>query len=1676
MSRPRNLAESVPGASVLQAITDLYDKGLILQAYRMGEQTAPVSQWRGTAARIMGGRMMMNLGAPRLGQVLHVRAFREDPADPEAAYYFARALSERRGPLAAIAFCRKIGELPDAANETRADWLAFQGNLAAIYRDFDSADDLISTAERLAPGRAWICIERGRMLECQDRYEEALAATRRSYEIQPWFRSGVQAEAHLLQILDRDEEALALLQEASHRIESASLLQQLASLQDHLHRHRDALETLTRINDFCPIREKQFQQGLAWVRSNIAYHDGNFSEAITFAEQADHEFMRKVAEKLRQHVESGQPAQRVLLEFPFVRQHHMTCAPATMSAIGQFWKREADHLAVVDAICYDGTPSYSQRNWAQSNGWLTREFTITWEAAVALIDRGLPFTLATVQVTSGHLQAVIGYDKMRGTLLCRDPYQYYITEFSFDLLLKHNAASGPRGMVMVPEPEAHRLKDLPLPDSELFDLLHEMEAALSRHERAAAEDAYSKLTAAVPGHRLAHHARRALGAYDSDPADILEAIEGLLSLYPDDQPLLFAKIHVLQSLERRDLALPILQKLCDTQNSDPIFLQYYANELRQDFGDDDRVLRLLRKQLRLRPTDPAGLYAMANALWGRQKREEATALYRLCACAGETNETGAQTYFNASRHLRQTKLALAMLERRFQRLGKRSSQPGCTLFWALELLDRVPEALVVLEQAQGLRPDDGNLLLYAASAHGRRGNLLKAHALLDAAAGKTHHNAWLRRAAEIASYEGDLAKALELWREVLSAEPLANDANNAVAQLIAETQSPDAAARHLAEVHERFPHSISLQQTRITWLRSLGAAAVTPVARELVEQRPGNVWARVELALCLTRLGEPEEALKQANAALALAPDAANAHNAAGQALRSLKRIDEARAAFRRAIEISIDFTAGMYSLFESYSDIAGQREAIAFIRQELVRQVIFGEGLIAFRQLASSVLEPDDLLASLREALAARPDLWHAWSAITIYLTEINQLDEALSMAKQAVDRFPLLPRAWFDLGHVCSLRADRAGQIDALNHCLQLSPDWSAAARRLSQALQNAGDIAKAQAVLERAIARDPLTAENHESLARLLWNIDKQAEAISRCKQAVLLNPWLNSGWDSLKFWATQTNGQADLVEFARDVCKRRPGEAVAWLVLARVLDGPDTMTERIEACNAAIARAPHNSEAHDLKACLLLEHKHVDEAIKACDPAEFEGHAPVDLRGRRAWIHAQQGDRKLAIEQMQKLVQENNGYHWGWRQLVYWLSLEQSSRDYLVCAREMMEAFPHDPLAQNHLAEAQLRAKDRGGAKATMLHALSVSPDNTYALNKVFGMQIQDKEFDDAQNTLKLMKQHTAPEFYTSRVVMLAAARGETNRAREAFGKLCFMLKDDEQLLTEAVSAMSNAGMRSAINQECETVVFKDRNIRPYVVEVWSHWMGYTKQWTKCLAIMDLFEEETPQWNAAASSYIHGLAKAKHIRRINSLIRNRRAALRKHTRVWGGIGYALFFNGKSRRCIRWLNDWAQRKDAEPWILINLVGALRRLGKDQEAVNVGRFATTLRPDATTPKHIVWLAFDEAISGYKGPYTTQLANIDLAKLDWYYPLINKLGQALLQLCNPAGVASGENSKAARHQIAAAAGQMPKWSSQRELARAMRRAIRRVIAHDGRLINRWWGMVWFIRSLNFLK
>src|SRR5262249_25288104 len=88
----------------LAAVQDLYEQGLYLQAYRLAEQIGPLNKWPGPSAKVLAGRLAMNLGGPRLGRRFHISAWRQAPDLPEVRYYYARVLLEKRGPLRAWRF------------------------------------------------------------------------------------------------------------------------------------------------------------------------------------------------------------------------------------------------------------------------------------------------------------------------------------------------------------------------------------------------------------------------------------------------------------------------------------------------------------------------------------------------------------------------------------------------------------------------------------------------------------------------------------------------------------------------------------------------------------------------------------------------------------------------------------------------------------------------------------------------------------------------------------------------------------------------------------------------------------------------------------------------------------------------------------------------------------------------------------------------------------------------------------------------------------------------------------------------------------------------------------------------------------------------------------------------------------------------------------------------------------------------------------------------------------------------------------------------------------------------------------------------------------------------------------------------------------------------------------
>jgi hypothetical protein len=126
-----------------------------------------------------------------------------------------------------------------------------------------------------------------------------------------------------------------------------------------------------------------------------------------------------------------------------------------------------------------------------------------------------------------------------------------------------------------------------------------------------------------------------------------------------------------------------------------------------------------------------------------------------------------------------------------------------------------------------------------------------------------------------------------------------------------------------------------------------------------------------------------------------------------------------------------------------------------------------------------------------------------------------------------------------------------------------------------------------------------------------------------------------------------------------------------------------------------------------------------------------------------------------------------------------------------------------------------------------------------------------------------------------------------------------------------------------------------------------------------------------DPRSPLGRRARIAYLGAVGQKPEREHLKQILRRERDSLREDTLCWGQAGYALTNTGNMRAVIEWLGDWRNRKGVEPWMLSNLVFALRDQGRAEEAGEVSRFALNLRGDHTTSQHHVLLAVDEAIEG---------------------------------------------------------------------------------------------------------
>jgi tetratricopeptide (TPR) repeat protein len=1597
-----------PGADDLARIQNLYDHGRAYDAYRATLHFAPLRDWRDPEARVLAGRLAHHLGAPQMADSLMLLAWRRSPENLRARYFGIRALLSRRGPLEALDAIERY-PVPHEDPIIHAEWLALKGHILGAFRDFARAEKMLAEARHIAPDHHWIALEAASLLGMQDRVDEALEEARRGFTLQPLHPGATLAQAQILLLLGRDDEAIGALEAAMQKIQSSSIAAFLGSLLTERERYSEALQAWEFCQVLMPLIENPTRSWLHGHLSHMQYLLGNLEESKRLAIASGDPLLEQLAARIDESPAAHH--KRLKLDVPFIKQHHVTCVPTTMAMLGRYWGVDLDHLAIAEQVTYGGTATHRERQWAEQHGFVVREITLTWDTAVALLDRGIPFTLTTASADQGHEQAIAGYDTHRRTLLIRDPSSPSMKEIDFESLMKIERSSGPRGMIMLPATEAHRLEGIDLPEANERDVLHRILQALDRHDR----DGAQRLLDGVAHGRIAHLAGQTLALYDHDVLALLRSVEEELALFEGDTHLLMMKQRCLAELSRTAERKSLLHKLATAEDAHPIFIRIYAEALSDCAEDHETALVYLRRYLRNVALDPEGLRVMANVTWAEQRFDEATPLYRLASSLAETNEQMATSYFIASALTGKQEEALEFLRDRAQRASARSSLPARTLFWALEQLFRVDEGFDGLQREMALRPDDGELVLFAADWYARFSRP-GVDDLLRKAEPITRKADFLATRAAIHAYRGELQKALADWREVLEMQPLSTEAHQAITQLLEQVEGKTAVIQFLEKLIERLPGYRPAHALLAGATRDSDPARHERAVRRLIEIAPNDAWAHRELAIHLANSGRFGDGLAEAARAEEIAPAEAAGPTVRGRVLMLAGRNADAREAFLQALDIVSDEPYAIAFIGATAEDGKERGRLYEQIFETIVSKSAYGEGLLGWFDAARANIAPPRLLELVTQATTRRQELWQSHSIAIQHLIAMNQVKDAVARAEQATARFPLQPALWMDAAAAHRAAGDRDKEVSALETALRLNATNSEAAAELATLFQNRGENDRAIAVLSAAAAATPLDPIVQWMLANAQWTRGEREEALQRIARAAKLAPDNNAIWDDLRVFSHETQ-QLDLpAKTAAQLVEEKPGNPLSWLALAAT--EPD-LAARLTAIQQAIAVDPTSESAYDRKAIALTEAGRYIEALEACAGPNPDRRPSLALRGREVWVRAQQGDLATAIEKMTTILRDEPNYGWGWYQLCQWYAATNQNDKYCGAATELTRISPESALAWNHLGEAETLRKNVKGAEECFRRALELDPGNVFASLSMIDIHLENKRVARAAELLDQAEPMSHHPAFRMKRLEIAILRKKADEVRRVIGELAGDPSLDPDLVQTAISRARQAGHEDSLVKLLDDAA-RTGTMNPAAAGEQIRIMLQSKKLHEALELCErLRVKNAVAGQAAAIAFLDTAANRREQKWVDAFCNLYPRWPVADTEIWGMIGYAHVVLRQYYRCVSSMADWANRKGLRPVMLLNLALSYRNTGNDGEAAKVNEFALQLPEDATTAEHRVWVALDAAFDGNYEQADERISAIAMDQLNLVHQLVARLVWALV-------VAAREQTRGGRWRAAA--------------------------------------------------
>ena len=481
---------------------------------------------------------------------------------------------------------------------------------------------------------------------------------------------------------------------------------------------------------------------------------------------------------------------------------------------------------------------------------------------------------------------------------------------------------------------------------------------------------------------------------------------------------------------------------------------------------------------------------------------------------------------------------------------------------------------------------------------------------------------------------------------------------------------------------------------------------------EVLRQNPDFPQVHTKLSLVLYKMGDSEEALREAKLALTQNPEDAEAHKNVGLALEDLRKFDAAASEYREALRIKPDyalvhFDLGLllYHVHDFPKAISEYKAAIALnpkdpsshtnlgllyaemgdepsaIREQREAKRLDPNDPAIRQNLAAALMSVDPSAAALElQALAKlHPDFEPCHLCLGHALLSKGDSAGAQAEYHKAMALAPYDPAPHLGLGNIEEEKGNLDAALAEYRVAEGLAGNDGEAHRAAGRVLLAKKDAAGALTEARRAAELSPTDWKAHELCGQALEASGEPAKAIAEFKEAVSLDPKqpqvileLANTLEKHGDWvaALETFRTAKLTEMAA-----RSGHAggESFLITPAALKGYDEAQERFKAHLAVLNAQGKTGQAAELEA----KARSMESAPKAQEKEQL-----VMADANRAFQEQRYEDAeklyKQAVELSEKLPASNENLIEALERLAGAYGMRQKFNDAeVVLHREMTE---------------------------------------------------------------------------------------------------------------------------------------------------------------------------------------------------------------------------------------------------------------------------------------------------------------------------------------------------------------------------------------------------------------